>query len=263
MRVVNNFFRYGLKVFGNSTEIKILILILLAGVMTIPFGISWGVEKEGSINPFPIGEKLVYDVSFLGIPAGTQVNTVREKTVLNGYEVYHIVQETKSNAFVSLFFRLHNVVECYIDAEKFYPRLLRKEFREGKVHKKLTIELDWEKGEARFRQEVPEFFETSVPLPEFALDTVSLSYYLRTLDLEVGKKINLNMILDQEIKPVIGEIKANEKLKFSWGTEDSYLIVEEKTRIKIWRMKEGEKIPLIIKQHTDYGDLVGVLRKLP
>jgi hypothetical protein len=194
---------------------------------------------------------------------GTQVNTVKEKTVFNGHEVYHIIQETKSNSFASIFIRIHDVVECYIDAKKLFPRLIRKEISEGKTQKKLTIELDWEKGKARFRQESPEFSEIISPLPEFALDTVSLTYYLRTLNLEAGMIIPLFIILDQEIKPVIGKVKPNQKLNFSWGEEDCNLIIEEVSHLKIWRLKDGTKIPLIIMQQNTSGDLVGTLRELP
>ena len=144
-----------------------------------------------------VGEKLTYSVRWMGIEVGQAQLEVRELTELQGRPVYHAVATTRSNRFLSMFYRVNDEIHTYIDAEGLFPRRFVKHQQEGRYRADEEMVYDHEKGIATYRS----FLNGSVKqmeIPKGVQDSLSVLYAFRLKPVEIGKSVFLPVNADEK-----------------------------------------------------------------
>lgn len=210
-----------------------------------------GLEEKWRAFRFPVGEQLVYAVSWEGIPVGDVVMEVVEKTDYApewlgrdpaerrtpeaGYTpqdifaypadfrrpVYRLRVTTRSSAWLDAIYKVDDRIETLVDAEGTYPWRYDEYIREGRRKKDNLVDFDQRNHAAYYYRrkgdEKAYAFQTVAgPLSDRVQDPLSVTYYARILDLAVGQSVTITVHADKQDWPtrieVIGEEKVDTKL---------------------------------------------------
>jgi len=185
-----------------------------------------------------VPEKLIYEVSWSGITAGTAVQEVTSKD-----GELHIVYTVRSSGWLDTIFPIDDKTESVLSrgsgAEQFgTPRLFREKINEGKTHTLKEAQFD----PAGLKVETKDFLkhtEKSDPLSAKTFDTLSCIYFIRASLLEPGKPLHLDIF----------------DLKRVWNTEVR-VVKREELRTPRGKFKTVVVRPTLrsegVKPRTDY-----------
>ncbi len=243
------------------------------------FGRELGGKKEKTINrgegqgerissrarPFGPGEKIVFRIIYLAMPAGIFTMEVDEMTEFQGVSVYHFIAKAQSSMIFSLFYRVRDKVESFVDAETFMPLRFEQHLREGPRYRsdKITI-FDRSRNLAKVGSK-------EVPIPSDVQDVLSVFYYLRALPLEVGKSEFLNVNTGEKNYRIELKVLRKETMR-KWGRSVETIVVQpilkdikrggifkEKRDVFIWLTDDEKRIPVFITAKLVVGQLSFVL----
>ncbi len=153
------------------------------------------VLSDSPSAPYEIGERLVYDISYMGIPAGEAVTEVYEKTRMKGRETFRIVSTVESNDFVSLFYPVRDRIESFIDSERFYSHYIKVKQQQGRKKREKVIDFDQVRHRAvQIKKHKGELKEETFDIPPDVQDSLSALYYLRMHQgLSVGESVFIDV----------------------------------------------------------------------
>jgi hypothetical protein len=151
-------------------------------------------------DPIWTGEKHTFTITYFGTPAGTLDVEVMPFKVMNERKVYHIRANARSSKLFSLFYRIDDTIESFVDYEGFFSHRFHLILDESKQTRD-SLELhDSEKGRTfywnrwnhatRGVSETKEFF----PMTPYSQDSVSALFYLRKVPLPDGAVIRFPVI---------------------------------------------------------------------
>ncbi|MGE0615356.1 MAG: DUF3108 domain-containing protein, partial [Bacteriovoracia bacterium] len=142
--------------------------------------------------PFNVGEKLVYEVTYIGMPAGTFTLEVLPFKEINHRKVYHIKVTAVSSKLFSFIYRLNDTIESFLDFEGLFSHRFHLILDET-VQTRDSLELyDSEKKQTFFwnrnnhRDKGYKEEKNYFPMDPFPQDSVSSVYFVRTLPLSDG-----------------------------------------------------------------------------
>lgn len=147
-----------------------------------------------------IGEKQVYDVSYFGISAGDFIVKALPFKMVSGRKVYHIQGTAVSSSMFSLFYRLNDLVESFIDYDGIFTHRFHILLDETKQARDALELNDSEKGQTyywnRWQRKNQPFLETKeyFAVKPFSQDSLSALYYLRSIPLPDGAVITFPVI---------------------------------------------------------------------
>lgn len=147
-----------------------------------------------------IGEKQVYDVSYFGVSAGDFVVRVLPFKVVSDRKVYHVEGTAVSSQVFSLFYRLNDLVETFIDYEGLFTHRFHILLDETKQARDALELNDSEKAQTfywnRWQRKNQPYIETKeyFPVKPFSQDSLSALYYLRSLPLPDGAVVTFPVI---------------------------------------------------------------------
>jgi len=189
-------------------------LILLAGIMLTGCagGIHFTADKTTPEEPFyyedldddtgekhPItnllaGEKLTYDVSWIGIDVGQIIMENHGLEVINGEEAYHLTVITISNDFLSNFFEIEDTIHTWISRENGNPIRFEKVIKEGHYERHDVIEYDQDEQTATYKREDKKDREPrTMVIPPDAQDALSIICWLRRQPMGLGKRFKVDV----------------------------------------------------------------------
>jgi hypothetical protein len=219
-----------------------------------------------SNSSFGPGERLTYDITYLGAKAGMAVMEVMEKTKLKGREVYHIVSTAQSNDFVSLFYPVDDRVESFVDVEGFYSHYIKIKQQQGKRKREKVISFDQIQHRAvQFKNNKEKVFE----IPPQVQDSLSSLYFFRVKNtIEVGRSVFIDV--HESEKNWLLEIRgiARERVTTPVGTFDTIKVQAmvqyeglfmDKGDVFIWFTEDEKRIPVMMKSKIKIGSITAVL----
>ncbi|MCK5534715.1 DUF3108 domain-containing protein [bacterium] len=215
-------------------------------------------------NAFRVGEKLTFAIKWGAITAGYSTLEVREILEINGRKVYHIVAKTRSTSFFDKIYKVRDTVETFVDVESICSWRFRKELNEGKYHSLKETIYDQKNHLAITNGNV-------VKVVPFVQDVLSALYYLRTHDIEVGEKYDIDVNTDKKnwalrVKVSKEEIVKTKAGKFRTVCIEPVLreegIFKQKGRLWIWVTNDSRKMPVLMESKIMVGSIVAVLVKL-
>ncbi len=216
----------------------------------------------------PLGERLVYKISWLGIPVGGGELWVKEKTRLAGRDVIHIVGVIETNRFLSNIFPMHDEAHSWIDAETFESVQFEKQVNELMVraHEKTVFDASRRKGHYEsFKTGLKKEFDVTTPVH----DVFSAFYWARRQVLVPGESVKTVLSCDQKDWALEINVLRRETVKLYGKNIDTIRLepitrvngVEKRGRAWINVTTDPSRKPIRIVYKAPFGSVVGTLKQ--
>lgn len=217
--------------------------------------------------PFNIPETLKFDLLWTGIKAGESVMEIK-----NDANSIIITSMTKSADWISVFYAVDDRIESRLirnDPKNVigYPVQYKIKIREGRHRKNKEVIFDQENSKAvyiDYLDNVRKEFDLTSPV----FDALSSLYYIRNLELEVGKSVYATVFDSKKIWNVEVRVLRKEKIKVS-GTEYNTIVVKpllksegifyRKGEVYLWLTDDEKKIPVRVKTKVKIGSITANL----
>jgi hypothetical protein len=218
-------------------------------------------------NAFQQGEYLKYRVFYdswltTGITAGTITLKVSDETrMMNGREIYHIWATGKSTGMFTLFYKVRDRFETYLDKEAIIPWRFIRHTREGGYKVNEDVYFNHPNHYAKSSGK-------TIPIPQYVQDFVSGFYYLRTFDfdtVEVNDEYQIDFYLDdsvyvsriiflgrERVQTVLGVFDC---LKFKPKVAKGEVFIEPYP-MTLWISDDDNKIPILGKSAVYVGNVM-------
>lgn len=216
---------------------------------------------------FPIPERLEFEISYTGIPAGRAVQEVTQV----GDEI-HLVSTARSADWLKLFFPVDDRIESVLvkgAPPQFIgvPRLYRERIREGWTHfqKDSVFERDL------LTVSTKDFLkksETTQKITKRTYDTLSSFFYFRTVPLQVGTSTFIDIFDCKKLWNTEVQVLRRETITTRLGTFKTIVIkpllksegIFARTGdMHIWLTDDDRRIPVLMKSKVKIGSIVATL----
>ena len=240
---------------------KLITILTVAGLivgMTSSTKIYYPTVKSKS---FKSGEKLRYRITYGIMDAGEAVLTVNETSEkgASGRPLFHVKGEGKTLGAFSLFFKVEDIYESYIDKSGVFPWRFVRDVNEG------GYEINQEYKFRQDKQKVIDDKGKEYKVPMGIQDMISSFYYARTLDfknMKVGDVTTFKCFMDEEIWPLKVKYIGTEEIKIRKGTfeclkfqpvvqEGRYF--ENDDDVEFWVTNDANRIPVLVKAKIPVG----------
>ncbi len=222
------------------------------------------------LKTYALGEKLAFDVHWMGLHVGFGTIEVMEMVEVNGRKAFHVVAVAQTNEVLSKIYPVRDEIHSWIDAENFHSLKFRKVLSEGRYHADEQIVFDYEKKKGLYESLLNKT-QKEVDIPGPVHDIVSAFYWFRLQQVEPGKSLHVVANSEEKNQDIeIQVLKRENKELRGRGVIDS-LLVEPKTTIQgvlysrgrawVYFTADQRRIPFWILLKTPYGPVVGILRR--
>jgi hypothetical protein len=188
----------------------VLILLVISGTITAQNENDSNKTsykfREPKQNSFGRGEKLLFDINYLGVNAGDAIMEVAPDFYLqNGRNCLRIKTTVKSKSTFWVY-KLFSVYECDFDAKGLFPWRFEQNKTEGKYREINETYFDQENHKAKTLEGAEKVQKGEYDIPEYVQDQLSAFYYSRTLDFTGAKEndivINLQTFYKDKTYPL-------------------------------------------------------------
>jgi len=213
-----------------------------------------------------IPEKLIYDLTWTGIKAGTATQEI----LADGAET-RIISTARSADWITAFFPVEDRIETVLagaaPGKIGLPKAYRIKIREGSHRRDKEILFDHGKGVAHYKDNL-NGDKREISIPAATLDTLSSFYHVRTLKLEVGKPVFLTILDNKKLWNVEVQVLRKEKIKTKLGSFDTIVIkplmqsegiMERKGDMYIWLTDDERLLPVKMKTKVKVGSITATL----
>lgn len=233
------------------------------------------------------GERLVFDVTWLGIKAGEATLEARGVVSLNGRQAYRLVTTARSAPLLSKIYRVDDRTESYTAPEPMRALRLDKNLREGRYRHSSQTAFDHERGVATFRyldfSRVPRavtrveeaeryglYVSQEFRLDPGALDELSVLYYVRTLPLTAGVAVHARVFASKKNWELEVKVLGREMLETALGRRETLVvepllsfegIFQRRGRMMVWITDDEERVPVQMKSEVVIGSFVATLTR--
>lgn len=211
--------------------------------------------------PFAAGEQLVFEVSWLGIVAGTLEMTVEPPRPSDAPPAYRITSTARSNPFFTRIFPVDDRIESVAAATPFRSLRFSKRLREGSKAIDEEILFDPARNVALFEGQ-------EVATPERVQDSLSALYYLRTLPLEPGNSLQVPVHSGGRNYDLLVDVLARERIETPFGRRVAIKVephrgyegvFDRRGRLWVWLADEPSRLPLLMRSELPIGAIVARL----
>lgn len=227
-------------------------------------------------EPIWVGERLVYSISYLGMSAGDFTLEVLPHKVISSRKVYHIKGTAVTSSLFSLFYRLNDMVETFIDFNGVFSQRFHILLDETKqVRDSLELN-DSEKSQTFYwnrwdrRQGGYEETKQFAPVPPFAQDSLSALYFVRTVPLTLGSTFSFPVISEAKSFEAVCTVVRKEKMVSPLGRVDTIVIqpemkyqgiLKKNGNSFLWVTDDDRRIPIRLEAKVRIGTVTANLVK--
>jgi len=227
------------------------------------FIFSADAAAESSASPSVLwkGERLVFKISWFGIPAGTAVVEASDAGYLQGKKMYGISAVTASNQFIDAFYPVRDGIYSFVFADTLASYKFMVHQEEGTYRSDKEIVFDYAKRKATYTKNGDVSMHD---IPAFVTDSLSAYYYFRTKEMTVGKPITIDVFDDKQLWQVEIQILRKERISTPAGTFNTILIkpllkfegiFQRKGDVYIWITDDSRKMPVRMKSKIVIGSI--------
>lgn len=228
-----------------------------------------------SSNPFEVGEKLSYNVSWKIFDAGIATMTLMDKSMFQNEEVYRVTATVRSTGIVSSLFKVVDIFESTFHAVDLCSRRIVKNILEGRRRRNTVVTFDPKTKSAIMedkdlsRPDLPAK-RANAPIPVCVQDVISSLYLVRTLSLKVGEQVNFPINDGGRTYNVVVEVQAQEEIKTPAGTFQTLRLepkvfgglFKSKGRMFVWVTNDKAKVPVQLKAKIYIGTITAALTQV-
>ena len=228
-------------------------------------GTATPVSIAAPLKTMPVGEELEYDIFWLGVLVGSAEMT----TSLTEEKLVHLSFQAQSNWYLKLFYPVRVRLNSLVDPETVSPRRFDSYLkRQWRVHTSV-ITFDFKKGTSL--HELPDDKKVTVLVTPKTQDGLSMIYYARTMPLELGKTVPLEVTADGKNWPLNGTIMQAGVIRI--GNSGYWPAVEGQVELaypvpffhgataRVWFSADQDRIPLLAKINSRIGPVTVVLAR--
>ncbi|MBU1297575.1 MAG: DUF3108 domain-containing protein [Bacteroidetes bacterium] len=209
---------------------------------------------------FDVGEKLVFDVRYGFITAGTAVMQIPKSEFHNGRKCYRVEFTVKSLPFFSTFYKVEDKYVSLIDSAGIFPWRFEQYIREGGYKRDFKAEFDHANNKAIT-------LEGEYTIEPYVHDIISAFYFNRIMDyseMRGGTMMHLKNFYKDSTYNLNVRFRGRERISVKAGTFDCVIvepIVEEGGLFKsegiihIWLTDDDKKIPVMVKSKILIGSI--------
>lgn len=229
-------------------------------------------------EPFWVGEKVVLDVSFYKISAGTLTLSVSPFVQVNGKKAYSLDSEIQTYPnFSKMIYAASYKVKTLLDYEQMIPRVFTLHVKDSKELREARSFFDFDKMQATYWEKkvtdksgVEEKKQQWEILP-FSQNVYSAIYYMRTFAWEDGKEYAFRVADDEQNLIFHGKVLRREILETDIGPMKAIVIKPEvilKGKFKplgdisIWLSDDDRKLVLRLETTIGIGTFVAKIIQL-
>jgi len=236
---------------------------------------------------FREGERLVYDVTWLGLKAGEATLEAQGVVNVDGHQAYHLVTMARTTPVISKIFRVDDRTESLLQTNPMRTLQFDKNLREGRYRHNSQTVFDQDRGIAVFRyldfSKVPKeitrqdeaerygkYVTQEFPLTPGALDELSVLYYVRTLPLLAGTTVTAKVFASKKNWELEVKVLGRETLQTVLGPRETLKvepllkyegIFQQKGRMIVWLTDDTARIPVQMKSEIVIGSFVTTLTR--
>jgi hypothetical protein len=218
-------------------------------------------------SAFIIPEKLVYDLTWTGVKAGTAV-----LELVNDKDTIRVISTANSAPWVSVFYTVDDRVETILvkDKSKIFvgqPKNYRLKIREGRHRRDKEIVFDQAGHRAVFIDHLGKDRKEFV-IQEDVFDPLSVLYYVRTMKLTVGKSVYVDIFDSKKLWNVEVQVLRKERISTIFGYTDTFVvkplmksegIFNRKGEMFIWLTDDQKRIPVKMQTKVAVGAITATL----
>jgi hypothetical protein len=244
-----------LSAFGARPSLALATVLLVAGAVVTPREAQAQSEIVPTTHTLIVGERLEYEVKFGPIKVGRASMEVMGVEDVRGRPAWHTRFQVTGG---TLFFRVNDVLESWIDVETFSSLRFRQQLSEGsrdrlyeyEIYPERAVFVEKAKGE-----------RPSVSRP---LDDGSFLYFLRTVPIELGAVYEFQRYFMPDRNPVRLEVLGRDSVEVPAGRFDALVIrpvikakgiFSENGRAQIWISNDPDHVLLQMTSHLKFGSL--------
>lgn len=216
--------------------------------------------KDLDQDPIQIGEVLTYSVKIRGLPAGTQVTEVVEKTMLADQPVYRFRSERQTGNLLGKLYHFYDQTESCVTTDQLYPLKYVRDLEDQKDRWHIKVDFDHGKGTAQYTKNSD---NKALDIPIGIQDDLSMLYFLRSKQLQVGQTYKLPVLIKDKCEHVTLEVRRREVIKTKALGRVETLVLRTSHGYLMWLTNDKRRIPVKIEaKNSRIGKLVGVLEKI-
>lgn len=215
---------------------------------------------------FGTPEKLVFDLTWTGIKAGTAIQEVVKDT-----KGVRIISIARSADWISTFYPVEDRIETVLNwvepPDIGRPLNFRMKLSEGKHRRDKEITFDQKQMKATFINHISGE-KATVPISDKTFDPYSCFHFVRTLKLEVGKSVFVDIIDGKKIFPTEVKVLRKEKIRTDLGEFNTIVIqpvlrsegiFSKKGDMYIWLTDDEKRVPVKMKTKVIIGSVTATL----
>lgn len=207
---------------------------------------------------FGVGEEIHYEVRFGVVNAGSAVMAVDGITERDGRAVYELRSHAESNKVFSLVHRVDDHVRSWMDVQLLRSLGFEKRVQEGDYRKEEDVRFDYGTQQATYDD------GKQIEIGTHVQDMLSAVYYLRTLNIEVGRPLTIDAHDGGKNYPLEIRVYGEERISTPAGEFDCLLVepvmqseglFRRQGRLFIWITKDERKIPVRMRSKIVVGSV--------
>ena len=216
---------------------------------------------------FQIPETLVYDLTWTGLKVGEAALEIND-----GEREVNILSRAKSAKWVSVFYTVNDRAESRLLKDNAnrtigQPVVYKLNLREGKRKKNREVNFNHAASKAVYIDH-PNNERAEVAIPSVIFDPLSSFYYLRTMNLEVGKSVHVTIFDSKKVWNVEVQVLRREQIKVPAGGFNTIVIkplmksegiFHRKGDVYIWLTDDEKRIPVMLKTKVKIGSVTAAL----
>ena len=219
----------------------------------------------GTIAPFNIGETLIYNASFSGIPAGRATLKVIKEDNIQNKKTFHIQFKAKTSGITNYLFPINNTIDIWLDQKSLLPIRIKEKISEGKYKKSMELNYFENKRLVIINNKDTMNIKSNFHSP------YSLFYFFRNNDFNNLKKQPIVIFQGKFFESLYINIKNNVEINSKIGdyicTKVTPKRINKKkfkneTTMNIWFSNNSKKYPLQNWLKMKYGGLLLELREI-
>lgn len=216
--------------------------------------------------PFANGERLAYDVTWLGMRAGIATMVVQEGADDQGKPQLILNMTARSSPTVTKFYPVDNRGVSHVDLESFLPRHMTFARREGKRFNDFDYIFRHREG---LVTAVKDGKTDELAIPPDVQDAMSCLYYVRkVLPFVPGAALSLTVHHDKKNYKMDVRVEGLETIEGRWGKQETARVVVimpfqgiflNEGNIRVWFTTDAQRVPVRMKAKVVIGSIVAEL----
>jgi hypothetical protein len=225
-----------------------------------------------------LNEKHVFDITYFGMSAGDLTMEVMPFKVIGNRKVYHLKGTAVSSSVFSMFYRLNDSLESFMDFDGLFSHRFHLILDESKQVRDALELNDSEKGQTyywnRWDHKTRGYTETKefASIAPFSQDSLSALFYIRTLPLPPGAVITIPVVSEGKSWDGVVTVVRRENVSTPLGRNTPCVVLKLDTRYQgvlqkkgdsfLWLTDDAQRFVVKLEAKVRVGTVVVSLKKV-